>query len=175
MIIKAHRLHADELSLFVNSAYRGESSKRGWTTEADLLDGQRTDPSMICNMISSSQSTIWVECQNKQLRACVYLSLRPSSIEENINCLYLGLLTVRPDLQNAGLGKKMLNWAETRAIALKQSSIEMTVITQREELIQWYVKHGYSNTNHKIPFPVGPQFGLPKTYLEMVVLRKSLF
>ena len=35
------------LDKLVNSAYRGDSSKKGWTTEADLLDGSRTDEDAI--------------------------------------------------------------------------------------------------------------------------------
>jgi GNAT superfamily N-acetyltransferase len=173
MITKALRFDAEELSRFVNSAYRGESSKQGWTTEADLLDGQRIDPAMIGEMLSSSQSAIWIEFQQMRIQSCVYLSIKPSVLDKNINCLYLGLLTVRPDIQNRGLGKKMLSWSEIQAKSLGLSSIEMTVITQRTELIQWYIKHGYAKTNHMMAFPVGPQFGVSKTQLEMVVLKKN--
>ena len=46
------------LVALVNSAYRGESSRAGWTTEADLLDGQRVDAGGIMTAIASGAGIV---------------------------------------------------------------------------------------------------------------------
>lgn len=154
----------------VNSAYRGEVSKQGWTTEADLLDGQRTDPELLKDTISKPDNVILLFEVENELLGCVYLRKQSEKA-------YLGMLTVRPQLQNAGLGKSILlsaeQWAELRW-AVK--SIEMTVIQKRTELIAWYERRGYVNTGRVEPFPYGNEkFGIPKMVdLEFVVLEKKL-
>lgn len=160
-------IHA--LNILVNSAYRGESSKQGWTTEADLLDGIRTDEKGLQNIMQQPHSWI-LKCVDElnEIVACVHL-------EKNADQLYLGMLTVSPTLQNKGIGKILLVEAEKVAQMQQCSSIYMTVITERKELIAWYVKHGYTNTGITKPFPMDdPAFGLPKKQLEFVVLKKDI-
>src|SRR6187551_2580905 len=94
----------DELVQLVNSAYRGESSKKGWTTEADLLDGIRTDAGSIYSLISAPGSVILVY-KDESLKGCVYLHAQKPG-------LYLGMLTVAPDYQSRGIGKILLRAAE---------------------------------------------------------------
>jgi ribosomal protein S18 acetylase RimI-like enzyme len=157
------------LNILVNSAYRGESSKQGWTTEADLLDGIRTDEKGLQNTLEKPNSWI-LKCVDElcQILACVHL-------EKNADQLYLGMLTVAPNLQNKGIGKLLLLEAEKMASQQACTSIYMTVITERTELIAWYVKHGYTNTGITKPFPMDdPAFGLPKKQLEFVVLQKDI-
>lgn len=156
------------LEKLVNSAYRGDSSRKGWTTEADLLDGIRTNQEQLSQQISGNQSTMLVyEDENKQPVACVYL-------ENKTTALYLGMLTVQPDLQAAGIGKKLLQAAEEYARELGKNAIQMTVISVRDELIAWYVRRGYQLTDKKEKFPIGTAFGIPKQSLEFVVLVKYL-
>jgi GNAT superfamily N-acetyltransferase len=166
---RAEPEEAEVLSILVNSAYRGEASKQGWTTEASLLDGQRTDPDSLRSLITKRDSVILVVTEPKLL-GCVYLERRETSA-------YLGMLTVKPDLQSSGLGKKILalaeDWAQTNWHAKR---IAMTVIQKRLELIAWYERRGYSLTGEKQPFPYGDEkFGIPKTKdLYFIVLAKKL-
>ncbi len=167
-ISKALVTDAPALDVLVNSAYRGDSSRKGWTTEADLLDGTRTDSSAIAEAIKTPGATILKYVENGEIVGCVELIIRGAK-------LYLGMLTVSPQMQGKGTGKKLLQAAEI--IALKQSctSVYMTVISARSELIEWYVRHGYTLTGERKPFAFNDvRFGLPKMKLEFVVLEKQL-
>jgi ribosomal protein S18 acetylase RimI-like enzyme len=156
------------LSALVNSAYRGEGSKKGWTTEADLLGGQRTDEAGLQKMIDTPGAAILkYEDADHQLVGCVYLQVKPEG-------LYLGMLTVSPELQGAGIGKRLLSAAETFAKQADCPAIVMTVISVRSELIAWYERHGYQRTGETQPFPADPAFGLPKQPLEFIVLEKTI-
>ncbi len=157
------------LITLVNSAYRGESSKKGWTTEADLLDGLRTDQKALELLFRKPGSVIFKYTdENNHLIGCVNLQ----SQDER---LYLGMLTVSPSLQGGGIGKKLLSAAETYAVKNNFSAIAMTVISVREELISWYERHGYLRTGQKKPFPTGdPSFGIPRQPLEFIVLEKAI-
>ena len=151
----------------VNSAYRGESSKKGWTTEADLLDGIRTDKDGIYRMIHQPGSVILKCMMDNELAGCVYL-------QKQENYLYLGMLTVSPELQASGIGKELLKASEDFASREGCDIIMMTVITARQELIQWYERRGYNQTAERRPFPNDPRFGIPKQPLEFLVMEKKL-
>jgi ribosomal protein S18 acetylase RimI-like enzyme len=156
------------LNILINSAYRGESSKQGWTTEESLLGGIRTSEESLIETIETKGTTILIDFIEKELVACVQLV-------EKKEVLYVGMLTVKPNLQNAGLGKKLLKAAENFASSKGISKLEMTVISDRVELISWYERHGYAKTGESRPFPMGdPRFGEPKKFLEFLVLEKSL-
>lgn len=156
------------LDVLVNKGYRGDSSRKGWTTEADLLDGLRTDAKALEALMNESGSYILkVVNQQGTIIACV-------NLKEKGTKLYLGMLTVDPELQGAGIGKQLLKAAEEKAIDLQKESIIMTVITIRKELIDWYNRHGYTDTGLREPFPTGdPSFGAPKQPLEFMVLEKK--
>ncbi len=156
----------EELVKLVNSAYRGDSSKKGWTTEADLLDGIRTDASAIHSLISAPGSVILVY-KETVIKGCVYLHQQKAA-------LYLGMLTVAPDQQANGIGKYLLQAAEGYAREHGCTSIVMTVIDVRTELIHWYMRHGYKPTGETKPFPDDPSFGIPRQPLQFIVLRKEL-
>jgi ribosomal protein S18 acetylase RimI-like enzyme len=161
---------APALVALVNSAYRGESSKAGWTSEADLLDGQRIDVEALTETIARPGSVILVHVQDHAPVACVHL-------ERTGEDCYLGMLTVRPTTQGSGLGRQLLEAAECWASEHWSSlSMHMTVIEQRIELIAWYERHGYSRTGERKPFPYGDErFGLPRRGdLAFEVLRKPL-
>lgn len=159
------------LVALVNSAYRGDSSKKGWTTEADLLGGQRIDDGKVEEILRNPDQLVWVwpELENSLL-ACVLL-------ERKNDRAYLGMLTVSPTLQNSGMGRQILQVAEDWVKNNWQlSTIEMTVIGSRQELISWYQRRGYRLTGEIRPFPMHDErFGLPKVQqLEFVVLEKNL-
>ncbi|HMO32193.1 MAG TPA: GNAT family N-acetyltransferase [Lacibacter sp.] len=157
------------LVTLVNSAYRGETSRQGWTTEADLLEGTRTDAEHLLEEMQAPGVTLLkLEDEKGQLSACVYLQV------QNNHELYLGMLTVAPHLQNKGLGKLLLQEAEQRARSNGLSAIVMTVITDRAELIAWYRRHGYEPTGTTKPFVEGVHIGAPRKPLQFLELKKPL-
>lgn len=167
-IINAIPADVSKLTELVNSAYRGEDSKQGWTTEADLLDGTRVDELIIYNLLHTKNTTILKYVNGTDILGCVELRVEPQG-------LYLGMLTVRPHLQGTGIGKKLLHAAELHARALGCTKIFMTVISTRLELIDWYVRHGYQLTGERKPFVVpDKRYGVPKQEFEFVVLEKIL-
>lgn len=155
------------LNQLVNSAYRGDSSRAGWTTEADLLDGIRTSESALADMIQNNQAVILVCEEEIQIEGCVYL-------EQKGKILYLGMLTVRPHLQGKGIGALLLLAAEDRARVLGCTAIQMTVITERKTLIDYYTRKGFVDTGERQPFPNDPAFGIPKQPLEFLVMEKKM-
>jgi ribosomal protein S18 acetylase RimI-like enzyme len=157
------------LETLVNSAYRGEASQKGWTTEAHLLLGdKRTDAASLGKMLGDAQAVI-LTCKDATgaLLGCVYLRQQPDG-------LYLGMLSVSPTLQGGGIGKKLIAAAEAFAVENQCHAIVMTVISVRKELIDWYQRLGYSPTGETQPFPVDGRYGIPTQPLEFVVLRKSV-
>lgn len=168
---KAAPESSQEITLLVNSAYRGESSKAGWTTEADLLGGQRSDEDSINELIQRKDSIILTHVNKKnEMIACVHIE------KKNDQTTYLGMLTVKPTLQAKGLGKILLKEAEDYSRNyFKSSKIVMTVIHLRSELIGWYERRGYKKTGETRVFPMNdPRFGLPKKELFFIVLEKTL-
>ena len=158
------------LHALIESAYRGDRAKAGWTHEADLLGGQRTDIARLKDMVASDDQTILLTEQNGAPTGCVHLTIKRDGLA------YLGLLTVSPRQQAAGLGRRLLDAAEDAARGRGCDRIEMTVIAQRPELIAWYERRGYALTGERRPFPLDdPRYGLPRTRdLEFVVLAKLL-
>lgn len=167
-ILPATERDVPALNELVQSAYRGESSRRGWTTEADLLDGIRTDEAGLKTMLANLQATILKYEDAGQLIGCVYL-------EKKGDYLYLGMLTVSPDAQAGGIGKQLMVAAEQLARDRNCRAITMTVIPQRHELIAFYERRGYRPTGETEPFPMDdPRFGLPKQPLSFIVMEKVL-
>lgn len=161
---------AEQLVALIESAYRGEVSRAGWTTEADLLDGQRTDPEEIQSILENPRARLLLAFRAETLVGCVLLKDEEGSA-------YIGMFAVRPGLQGRGTGKSLLQNAEQRAMReFGAKMARMTVIEQRTELIAWYERRGYRNTGRTEPFPYGdPRFGLPKRPdLRFVVLEKTL-
>lgn len=168
MIRKATKEDAPALNRLINSAYRGDSSRLGWTTEADLLDGTRTDENSIQEIFEIPTSVILKYEEDGKILGCVRLDKHDSK-------LYLGMLTVEPSLQAKGLGKKLLIAAEEEARKQNCSTIDMTVISERAELIAWYLRHGYHDTGRRKPMIIEtPSMGKPKKDLEFIVLEKPL-
>ncbi len=170
-IINISQLDIDDLDTLVglvNSAYRGESSRKGWTTEADLLDGIRTDRKSLLAMLQKPGAhMLTAKNEVNRVVGCVYL-------HQQSNQLYLGMLTVAPEIQAMGIGKQLLLAAEKYAREINCTSIIMTVIDTRHDIIDWYIRKGYYLTGETRPFPTGPEFGIPKQPLQFIVLEKAL-
>ncbi|HEX7044482.1 MAG TPA: GNAT family N-acetyltransferase [Burkholderiales bacterium] len=160
---------ADIVAL-VNSAYRGDSSRAGWTTEADLLDGQRTDAAEIAELIGRPQSLMLLCLEEDRLIGCVHLERIAD------DTAYFGMFTVEPTLQGRGIGKRFLREAERTTRAMwGVRKLRMTVISRRHELIAFYERRGFRRTGEREPFPRDIRFGIPKVEdLEFEVLEKDL-
>jgi ribosomal protein S18 acetylase RimI-like enzyme len=157
------------LVALVTSAYRGESSRAGWTTEADLLDGNRIDPEVLRVDIERPRSRVLLARRDGTLLGCAHVA-----IEDGAG--YFGMFAVQPGLQGGGIGKAVLAEAERLVCEdWKLPVMRMTVIDLREDLIAWYERRGYRRTGIKKPFPtVDPRFGIPKRDdLRFEVLEKA--
>lgn len=160
----------DAIVVLVTSAYRGEASRAGWTTEADLLDGNRIDPDVLRADIARDRSRVLLASRGGELVACAHVA-----VEDGAG--YFGMFAVRPVLQGGGVGKAVLAEAERVArVDWGLPMMRMTVIDVREDLIAWYERRGYRRTGIKKPFPaVDPRFGIPKRDdLRFEVLEKPL-
>ena len=153
---------ADAIVALAHSAYRGDSSRAGWTTEADLLDGGRTDAAMVRELIVAEGSVILViddddaAAEPGTLLACCHLERRPDSA-------YLGLFAVRPGMQGRGVGTALLTAAEALAQEWGVHRLELTVLNHRPELLAWYERLGFAMTGETVPFPYGDErYGVPR-------------
>jgi GNAT superfamily N-acetyltransferase len=170
-LVIATRADSDDIVALVESAFRGDASRAGWTTEADLLDGRRTGPDEIGAILSDPEQRVLLDRDSHgALRASVVVS-------RDGNTAWFGMLAVVPALQGAGTGRRVLsevehwvasNWGTRR--------MRMKVIAQRSELIAWYERRGYRRTGETAPFYYGDErFGLPKRPdLSFVALEKNL-
>lgn len=154
----------------VESAYRGESGRRGWTTESNLLDGQRTDARDVGEAIDRPDSLVLLAEHDGVMVSCCHL-------EKQDGAAYFGMFAVDPSRQSGGLGKQVMAEAERMAHARwGVDRMRMTVIAQREELIAFYERRGYARTGQTKPFPYGDErFGIPRRDdLRFEVLEKPL-
>jgi ribosomal protein S18 acetylase RimI-like enzyme len=161
----------EAVAALVNSAYRGDSSRLGWATEADALGGQRTDAETLATDLAAKPgAALLLYREEGVLLGCVWLE------PAEAGTWYLGMLTVRPDLQARNLGRSMLEAAEVYVGGQGGTRIEMTVIAIRDTLIAWYERRGYTGTGETRPFPYGDdKFGIPmRDDLEFVVLAKDV-
>ena len=159
-----------EVVALVESAYRGEASRAGWTTEAEFLDGQRTDDVMVDGILDDPDSRMLLAFDGGKLVACCHLERRE-------DYAYFGMFAVRPGLQGGGVGRAVLAEAERQAREdWRVREMHMTVISVRAELIAWYERRGYQRTGKMSPFPYEDErFGQPRRDdLEFELLTKTL-
>lgn len=159
----------------VNSAYRGQGAQAGWTTEAGYIDGQRIDLESLKQDLADAPDAVLLTLRDAEggpLLGCVWLE--PDADTPEGDAWYLGMLTIRPDLQDRQLGRALLAHAEAHAARLGAKRVRMTVVHLRDTLIAWYQRRGYVLTGERKPFPVGERFGKPQRALEFVVLEKGV-
>lgn len=167
----------DDLVALVQSAYRGDASRQGWTTEADVLEGQRLDRTLASELIDDPDGTVLlVRAPDGEALACVQLrSLGPDAQGRQV--AYLGLFAVSPNAQGLGVGSELMAYAEDYVQTTWGSEqIRITVISLRTELISYYERRDYYRTGETEPFPYGDErFGVPqRADLEFAVLVKDL-
>ncbi len=154
----------------VTSAYRGDASRAGWTTEADILDGQRIDAAGIDADLQRPRSDILIAERDGLPLACCHVA-------DEDGHGYFGMFAVSPATQGSGVGKQMMQLAERHVTEQwRLPTMRMTVIDCRDELIAFYERRGYARTGIKKPFPYGDErFGIPKRDdLRFEVLEKRL-
>jgi ribosomal protein S18 acetylase RimI-like enzyme len=159
------------LHRLIESAYRGEASRAGWTTEADLLDGQRTDPEDLAEILADPKQALLSAWRGDELVGCVLIADRGDWTG------YFGMLSVNPTLQAGGLGRQLVDAAHAMlAERFGARRVRISVFSQRETLIGWYQRLGYRLTGDTLPFPYGnPRFGLPlRDDLYFLVMERAL-
>jgi GNAT superfamily N-acetyltransferase len=172
-ITSATRDDLPEVVDLVNSAYRGNGAQAGWTTEAAYIDGQRiTLEDLARDLATEPQPTLLIlrRSPDSDILACAMIEAIGEAKA------YIGMVTVRPELQAAGLGRVILGAAVYHARAQGATRAQMTVIAIRESLIAWYQRRGYQPTGEERPFPYGdPSIGVPRRPdLVFAVLEKPL-
>ena len=177
IITEAKRGELDEVAALVNSAYRGEAARRGWTHEAELLAGQRTDAATLRDELDAPDPSVILllrEAPGAPPSACVMMQ-RFRDDDERLVC-HLAMLTVAPDRQGRGYGAALIGEVERRARVAGCAAVEMTVIGARAELLAFYGRRGYAPTGATKPFPYGDErFGRPlRDDLHFVVIEKAL-
>ncbi|OOQ59233.1 GNAT family N-acetyltransferase [Mucilaginibacter pedocola] len=167
-ITKATEADIPELASLINLAYRGETSLKGWTTEAHMIDGQRIGLTDLEEQMAAPDATILKHTEdNGAITGCVYLKTQGEK-------MYLGTLSVSPLLQAGGIGRKLLEAAEEFVRDAGIHTIVMTVITLRTELIAWYERRGYRKTGEIVPLDIPENFGILKQPLDMYKLEKEV-
>lgn len=153
----------------VNSAYRGDSSRQGWTTEANLLEGElRIDAPALSALLEQPGAILLKYLgADGSIDGSVYLHQQERG-------LYLGMLTVNPRLQAAGIGRQLMAAAEAHALAVNCACIFMNVISLRSELIAWYERLGYAKTGETKPMTGDHRFGKPVQPLEFLIMEKKM-
>ena len=164
----------ESLWVLIESCFRGEVSCQGWTSEHELLGGQRIDVETLRDIINDSSNVIFMffYLDTNDLVGCVRLQNFPET-----KTAYLGMLSVSPTLQNRGYGKFILSIAENYAAdSWNAEKIEMTVIDLRTELLEFYQRRGYVDSGERKPFPFDdPKFGTAKRRdFEFYLLHKSM-
>lgn len=159
------------LHRLVESAYRGEASRAGWTTEADLLAGQRTDPEDLASILADPAQAMLIAWRGDELVGCVRIA------DQGEGTGNFGMLSVSPTLQGGGLGRRLVEAAHA-ALAERYDArrVRISVFPQRETLIAWYRRLGYVPTGETLPFPYDePRLGLPlRDDLHFIVMERPL-
>lgn len=165
----------DPIVALVESAYRGEASRAGWTTEADFLEGRRTGADDVSACIERADSLVLLGERGAELLACAHIAIEP--FDEGPGTGYFGMFSVRPTQQGDGIGSQVLTEAE-RIVRDEWALpiMRMTVIDIRDELIAYYQRRGYRRTGIIKPFPYGDErFGIPtRDDLRFEILEKDL-
>jgi GNAT superfamily N-acetyltransferase len=161
---------APALVSLIRSAYRGDASRAGWTSEADLVEGERIDLDSLLRLLGAPASRILVVEDHSNPVACCQLENREAGV------VYLGTFAVCPQRQGQGLGGWLIEQAErASAKTFGAHTIEITVVAQQAALLAWYERRGFVRTGQTRPFPANPRYARPlRDDLHFVVLSKAV-
>ncbi|NCU03870.1 MAG: GNAT family N-acetyltransferase [Chitinophagaceae bacterium] len=169
MIAYAAKEDVPKIVELLNSAYRGERSQQGWTTEAHLIAGDvRTDEADVLRVLEQPGSIIlkYTDAENNIVGTV--------NLQQHERGVYLGMFAVSPVLQGGGIGKKLLTAADEHAKKVGSATIYMSVISARTELIDWYKRHGYAETGERKPFVEDSLTGKHLQQLDFLILEKQI-
>ncbi len=157
-----------DITILLNSAYRGEASKKGWTTEEHLIGGDtRSTDQLTADTMKEEKSVFLKYTEDGEIIGCV-------NLQEHGEKIYLGMFSVAPGRQGSGIGKEILKAAEEYSLSVNCGIIYMSVISVRTELIDWYKRHGYADTGIRKPFVEDNITGKHKMPLEFLFLEKNI-
>lgn len=157
---KAELSDAQAIAQLINSAYRGENSRKGWTTEADILDGLRTTTEDVANMIKRTDAFMLMGVLNDEIVATI--ACERQKVADALTA-HFGMIAVKPTLQNKGYGKDLITAAEVMTKReWRVAGFHMSVISIREDVIHFYERLGYERTTEFMEFPVNPEIWQPK-------------
>jgi ribosomal protein S18 acetylase RimI-like enzyme len=161
---------AGNLVELIKSAYRGDASRSGWTSEADFVEGDRIDTDQVLSVIDSDDSCFLTLERAGEIVGCCHIQDRGEGTT------YFGTFSVRPTLQGKGFGDRLLGEAEREAsVAYAATELEIAVLGQQERLIEWYERRAFRRTGDTRPFPSDGKFARPlRSDLYFVVLKKNL-
>jgi ribosomal protein S18 acetylase RimI-like enzyme len=161
---------AEALVALIRSAYRGDTSRAGWTSEADLVSGDRIDSGQVLAMIGGPGSVLIVLDGEDGLTGCCQVEDRGAAVA------YFGTFAVSPAAQGGGIGRRLIAEAERQATGRFGAAVlEMTVLAQQDKLIAWYERLGFHRTGERRPFPADGRFARPlRDDLYFIVLAKPL-
>lgn len=166
-ITKAQLTDVPALTQLVNSAYRGETSKLGWTSESHLLEGVRIDEAELSSYFERPEITILKYTnEEEEIIGCVYLEITANQR------MYLGMLSVSPLLQNGSIGRQLLAAADEHAHENNCVFIKISVITTRHELIAWYQRRGFMPTGETIPLIT--ETSIAKVPVDLMIMEKPV-
>jgi ribosomal protein S18 acetylase RimI-like enzyme len=160
---------SEAIVALLNSAYRGEESKKGWTSEANLISGETRTNLATVELLIKEEKSVFLKYTNANFELCGCVNLQIKT-----NRIYLGMFSVNPNLQGFGIGRAILGAAEEYAFSMNINTIFMSVISVRTELINWYERNGYKKTGEIIPFEEDAVSGKHLQKLEFIILEKNL-
>lgn len=188
----------DDVVIFINQAYRGETSAKGWTTESTILAGQRLDNTMAKDIINKQDCEILLlsfhidevtsnvnENEKKFIDHIISINhdneksflVATVNPEKESDIMHLNMLAIHPDLQSYGIGKFMIDAVEKKTKEMNLTKVVLTVISVRKELVAYYERRGYTmnGVKHRFPAYDDPRYGIPKVDgLELHEMEKSI-
>ncbi|SDF58460.1 GNAT family N-acetyltransferase [Chitinophaga filiformis] len=150
----------------INSAYKGEAGSKSWTSEGHLVEGERTTEAALLDLISRPGVTIFKCCDMQSV------ILGSVLLEKKETTLYLGMLSVLPGVQTAGIGSRLIQYSEAFAREHQYNTITITVIDKRKELIDWYRRKGFEPTGNEVPF--SNKSSAARSSFSLMEMRKTL-
>jgi predicted N-acetyltransferase YhbS len=143
---------AEPLARLINDAFRSERF---------FSDEDRTNPAGVRDYMRKGIFLLLEK--GKNLVGCVYLEPRGERF-------YLGLLSVEPTRQGAGIGSYLMQLAEDHCRAAGARVIDLRIVNVRTELPTYYHRFGYRESG-TAPFPPHAKTTMP---CHFVIMSKEL-